>query len=289
MKNIFFLILLLISSTVAFSQKSGDKNFVDAKYKCTYSFNFINDTIKMTHGQKDRFILLIGDDLTYGYGYLRYQMDSLVNTPGGLRKFMMDASDNWKKNRIPPPAWITTDLMRAKVFKDHKEKRITVLDNISTSNFMYEEELTSQNWIIRDDTMTIAGYVCQKAQCSWRGREYEAWFTLEIPISEGPWKFYGLPGLIVKLYDTKHQYEFELIGFESTNEKIDIQPLYTKKTTGLFHSQLTNLTKIDRMAFLQAEYGEKGKIISKMDDEKAGIINDAPVVKHYDYIELDYK
>ena len=286
MKNIFFLILLLISSTVVFSQKSEDKNFVDAKYKCTYSFNFTNDTIKKTHGQDDRFILLIGDDLTYGYGYLRYQYDSLINTPGGMRKWMKDTWDNRGKNGLFSPSWITNELMRAKVFKDHKEKRITVLDNISTSYFIYEEELISQNWIIRDDTMTIAGYACQKAQCSWRGRDYEAWFTPEIPISEGPWKFYGLPGLIVKLYDTKHQYEFELIGFESTNEKIDIQPLYTKKIIGFFHY---DLTKIDRMTFLQTKYGEKGKIMSKMDMDKVGIVNNEPVVKNYDYIELDYK
>ncbi|MFY1045776.1 GLPGLI family protein [Chryseobacterium sp. GP-SGM7] len=43
---------------------------------------------------------------------------------------------------------------------------------------------------------------------------YNAWFTNEIPISEGPYKFSGLPGLIVKIEDTKKQHIWELKGIE---------------------------------------------------------------------------
>jgi len=44
-----------------------------------------------------------------------------------------------------------------------------------------------------DDTLTVAGYVCQKATCLFRGRDYTAWFSNDIPISNGPWKFGGFP------------------------------------------------------------------------------------------------
>ena len=35
---------------------------------------------------------------------------------------------------------------------------------------------------------TVASFDCQKAECDFRGRRWEAWFTPEIPVSEGPWK-----------------------------------------------------------------------------------------------------
>ena len=70
--------MLLFYSTVAFSQKQGDKEPVDAKYKCTYSIKYINDTIKMTQGTEDGFILLIGDNLTYEYSYISFHADSLL-------------------------------------------------------------------------------------------------------------------------------------------------------------------------------------------------------------------
>lgn len=33
----------------------------------------------------------------------------------------------------------------------------------------------------------------QKATCDFAGRKWIAWFTTEIPIQDGPYKFYGLP------------------------------------------------------------------------------------------------
>lgn len=35
-----------------------------------------------------------------------------------------------------------------------------------------------------------------------------------IPIKAGPWKFGGLPGLILKAYETKYLYAFEAVGIE---------------------------------------------------------------------------
>ena len=67
------------------------------------------------------------------------------------------------------------------------------------------------------DTTTVIGYLCQKATCYFRGRNYTAWFTTDIPISNGPWKFGGLPGLILKIYDNDKLYTFECIKIENGN------------------------------------------------------------------------
>ena len=57
---------------------------------------------------------------------------------------------------------------------------------------------------------------------SFRGRDYRALFTMNIPLSVGPWKFGGLPGLILKVEDAKQDYIFRAIGIRSVKEGIHL-------------------------------------------------------------------
>lgn len=78
----------------------------------------------------------------------------------------------------------------------------------------YKEPWPSMKWMLANEKQTICSYQCQKATCHWRGRDYVAWFTSAIPLKSGPWKFGGLPGLIMKIYDTKHLYTWEAVAVE---------------------------------------------------------------------------
>lgn len=93
---------------------------------------------------------------------------------------------------------------------------------LSKANCLYTEEIPILKWEIYEETDTIAGYHCQKATCTFRGREYIAWFSMNIPISNGPWKFGDLPGLILKVYDKEQLFVFECTGIEFPSEKIPI-------------------------------------------------------------------
>jgi GLPGLI family protein len=75
------------------------------------------------------------------------------------------------------------------------------------------------DWTIDHETQTVLSYNCQKATISFRGRDYIAWFTPDIPVPNGPWQFGGLPGLILKLYDTKENFVFECTGIENLRNK----------------------------------------------------------------------
>jgi len=64
------------------------------------------------------------------------------------------------------------------------------------------------NWTKKKSKKSILGYSCQLAIGEFRGRVYEVWFTDEIPLPYGPWKLYGLPGIIVEATDLRNQIKF---------------------------------------------------------------------------------
>lgn len=82
-------------------------------------------------------------------------------------------------------------------------------------NAYYIETGNQQKWEIREERKKILGYNCQRATCRWRGRLFEAWFAVDIPVRLGPWTFGGLPGLILKINDAEHLYTWEAVGLRS--------------------------------------------------------------------------
>ncbi len=83
---------------------------------------------------------------------------------------------------------------------------------------IYEEDVPELEWEITGEHGTVASFDCQKAECDFRGRRWEAWFTTDIPVGEGPWKLRGLPGLILYARDTTGQYSFEAVSVTDSPE-----------------------------------------------------------------------
>ena len=90
-----------------------------------------------------------------------------------------------------------------------------VMPSPEFTQYRYMEPWPLMQWTLESEKQTICDYQCQRATCHWRGRDYEAWFTSAIPLKSGPWKFGGLPGLIMKIYDTKHLYTWEAVSVEN--------------------------------------------------------------------------
>ena len=84
------------------------------------------------------------------------------------------------------------------------------------------------NWRIKNDTIHLANHVCQKAETFYGGRLWIAWFALDIPISDGPYKFSGLPGLIMQIYDSKKYWNFTLVNLNRNKitHKLNFQKWY---------------------------------------------------------------
>ena len=73
-------------------------------------------------------------------------------------------------------------------------------------------------WEILPEKIKISDYECQKAVVNYGGRNWTAWFTQAISIQDGPYVFYGLPGLIIKVSDDKDEFDFNLVKVQKSNQ-----------------------------------------------------------------------
>ena len=112
-------------------------------------------------------------------------------------------------------------------------------------NSSYTEPWPLMQWSLADEQQTILGHRCQKATCHFRGRDFVAWFAADVPIKGGPWKFGGLPGCILKVYDVQKIYVWEAVAIERGTFLIAQYPdkLYPKASR-------------DRIWKLQKKYNE---------------------------------
>lgn len=139
------------------------------------------------------------------------------------RKTVLSALTTYQqKNRwhlaVEPHALIGETFINGKMLEQ-------IVDLDAAGVFRYTEDTPKLKWKITDEKKKVLDYECKRATCSFRGREYEAWFTDDIPLSYGPWKLGGLPGLILEVADTKNEYRFTATGIEKPKEAKCIQLL----------------------------------------------------------------
>ena len=142
----------------------------------------------------------------------------------------------------------------------HTKTFLTKNHGESYEKVIYQEPF-SINWSLGAEVKKIGQYKCKKATAVFRGRHYTAWFTEQIPLSTGPWKFHGLPGAIVEIYDDKKFVSFEL-------EKIEIPYNGSKNIPFMINSK--NMISVKNFFERREDYNEKSekifleKLLSKL-------------------------
>ena len=278
MKTIHYILLFMALAVHA----SAQKDVLDhASMKCMYRATKLKDTLDVAF-YEDLLILQIGPKVSKCFSYYTFQNDSLRQTPEGKRQaselFNRALADFHKHrdrsrflNSFPRSRTVTI------VYKNHPAGAITVTDGLREDQVTYCDTLNAQQWTMTDSTREVLGYTCQQATADFRGRHWTAWFATDIPVSDGPWKLSGLPGLILEAYDKGHQYTFTAVGLERIAE----EPIVFTRRGGK-----NSYRTVDRRAFLKA----------KMFDLTHGDALGASGLKSTDYepvymdlIERDYK
>jgi GLPGLI family protein len=249
---------------------------MDSAYlKVSYQLTSIKDSSDLTKKYTDLQILLIGNKISKYYS--QYALDYNIETQKLIKKGNQSVPNN---SRFGASGY--------EIFKNHIDKTTTVTDLGSriNGNFQYKDDIENFNWEIRTDTVTFLSYLCRKAICNFRGRKYEAWFTNEIPINNGPWKFSGLPGLILKVYDIQEHYVFECIGLEYLPEKEPII-FYELKYSEISRSDLDKLYRkmhSDNAAYFSTQ-GIKTMELNPV-TKKFETVSKSTIVYPYNPIEL---
>lgn len=110
------------------------------------------------------------------------------------------------------------DIFLLKHFKNRKIYFRTF--RIYQRSFFVEDSLFLMKWKITKESKQILGYKCKSATTTFRGRSYTAFYTEKIPIPDGPWKFGGLPGLILEIYSHDGICKWKAIEYiQNSNEK----------------------------------------------------------------------
>jgi GLPGLI family protein len=118
------------------------------------------------------------------------------------------------------------------IFKDLKKNEIYFTNRISMKNFDIKERLDSLNhWQLTQNTKEILGYACQEAITKYGGRTYNAYFTKEIPIQNGPWRFQGLPGLILEVNSVDNVFMIKATSMSLNQKDIILKNPYIDKKT----------------------------------------------------------
>lgn len=206
MKRVCFL-LLLFSVVSAYSQ-TVDTILLRAYYMASFQ-RYQGDRI-----QKEEKVLDIGKRGSCFYG--RWQrvrehiQDSIIAGGGSYNDILAFTID------YPNPREFYA------VYKNCPKKGTLLYTDRLLTKFHYEEPMEKPQWRLLSGDTLILGYRCQKADCTFRGRTWRACYTMDIPLSEGPWKLYGLPGLILYAEDDSGIFRFECIELaDGKGETVD--------------------------------------------------------------------
>ena len=251
-----------------------------------YHYKFMRKGDGVVVKKNTPFILLANRNQSKFYCPSTEFKDSLESTPSGRAKAkqMFDAAAAaYVQNRDRSAMNGVVYHSRLYVAKDFDKSVSTTYDQAGMSECGYYDEPFSEiDWlIVEDSTKTILDYQCIMATTDYHGRKWTVWFTPEIPMQDGPWKFCGLPGLIMDASELSGQHSFTATGIE-----IRTQPIFP-----IFN---TEYEKMDRKEMLRAlrHYRENGNAMFKAatGSELGGGV-DTPVTEEYrkyDFLETDY-
>ncbi|AZI21149.1 GLPGLI family protein [Chryseobacterium taklimakanense] len=203
MRKLFLIVVVLISCAF----KSQDVTLDSLKYRADYILTYQNDSTDIHSKQQENFMLLIGTNKSLFVSENTFKRDSIRNEVIKSKNLAGLNMGNVPKSAFS--YWIV---------KNVPEKNVSFYDLLFRTAIKYQEEINFE-WELTSQKENIGSTNCGIAFVNYGGRRYKTWYSLDISIPEGPYKFFGLPGLILKMKDTKGYYTFELSGFKNVSKE----------------------------------------------------------------------
>lgn len=267
----------LASCMVAITATAQATTDIEVSYTASVP-NFMTGEVDKTN----QFILLANAVESKFYSPATEYIDSLQSTPEGEAKYKEMSRSAYlggKMNQMPRRDG------QYYVIKSGASGIMTCYDVNGLEKYRVEELMPQWEWQITDSTKSILGYECTLATTNFHGREWNAWFSPEIPVANGPWKLSGLPGLILEASESSGLYKFTATGLQHSSRRIT--PVYSAE----------DYEKIDRKDLLTTKRKLIDNPIAQMNAQLSGreisIKAGANEITHksreeVDFIETDY-
>lgn len=245
MKNKFLFITFLLTTQLIYAQTDTTRLLL-----VKYDFSILRDTTD-TNSQRftDIMTLDISKSKTKFYSYLKHL---------GIIEYRKSSPPTVFEHTITvknAPAFGSKE--SEVIIIDYETKTYRVYDRLSKKPQYYEDSLIIPKWVLWPDTAIILNQPCQKATAFYRGRNIIAWFAKNIPLQRGPWLYNGLPGLILKVEDTRNQLSFvcrELVT-KPTEEPAFVEYKDPEKISKVLALKRKRLSVEDPLTFHEKEWG----------------------------------
>jgi GLPGLI family protein len=196
-KNLTFFISLFLF--FPYSQQIHNDSL---RAKFTYLLKSKPNNLYPNNIHEEFFSLQISDERAFFISEKTLEFDSVFLAES---KSIIINSDNVVDFRGKSFPKITSDFL---IIQDNNN--IQYYKSVGMSLLSYKNPVIN-DWKLVNETKVINTLNCKKAELNYKGRHWIAWYSTEIQFPKGPYKFTGLPGLIIKISDTKGDYDFELV------------------------------------------------------------------------------
>ncbi len=194
-----FTLLLLLISAFAFSQNQ----------RLMYEYKFVTDSTNRAEVLSEILVLDITKDGSKYYSYPKYQADSISKAE--IDKQIATGSWNININNS------YNGKIHYSVEKSYPDFKVILNNSVGGDDYKISDDRKMQ-WKILPEKQKIGTFNAQKAETKMYGRTWTAWFTTEILIQDGPYKFHGLPGIIIKIEDKTQSHIMDLKGIRTLPE-----------------------------------------------------------------------
>ena len=245
MRKCIVLAIFIASSIINLSAQSGNQQML----KCVYLEEAINRADKPNDVSQDEFVLFVSGNRSAFYSHNARCYSEMKDSLERLGISPMEMLGTLQ--RIPKGKSI-------EIYKNQPKVGEYICYAEVAQSFRFEDRLPQIDWRIQNETKSILGYTCQKAVGKLYNRKWTVWFTMDIPISEGPWLLAGLPGLILEAVDSENIFHFTAIELGKGNN-LSVEPT-SKKFIKCSRKELLEYRRKfdeDPIAMVQASSGLK--------------------------------
>ena len=195
----FFTFLFVLLSGILWAQT----------HRFVYEYSAKMDSLNRENIGREIMNLDVTSEGSEFYSAVHIEKDSILMAQFERGKAMNNISIDMRNVKQPKANF--------RVSKTYPSLEMVYHSSINASNLAVKEP-QKLVWEITSDVKDIEGFKAQKAVTTFAGRRWMAWFTEAVQIQDGPYKFCGLPGLILNVEDEKGDHSFKFIGSKTIAE-----------------------------------------------------------------------